>query len=868
MSLLSVAGFAGCEVCPLDKEARYLKHAKMKPIGDYRPDLYILGGSPSEGDDEAGEPFAGESGLLITDVLQRIVSSNTRIRWSNIVRCHPKENTQLAPVVNACSIYTTEDLLSNPPKVLILAGSAALRWATSESHANAWRGIPIPMRVGNHRFWAVPILDLAYILKRGGADDRNPAYSLLCRDLEFAVRLIGTEPPDLNYAPQQFRDRVQVVPKLGPLELDTWLDSPTVGIDLETDGLDPWRSKHGILTCSIATPNISIAFPINHPQAQQPQNRAMLETFLKSYKGQIVAHHAGFELSWLLKEFGAEVVLAGAEWHDSMCGMRTILDRESPLALDDGCRIFLGCRIKELTGVDATKWFMYTPDQLLTYNGVDSIACLTLAERLALFNLGGDAGLEYRRLREAVIATSLMSHSGFPLNIAKDQEIVHEVYGKISDVTQKLGGMPDVVDWARKQGKPFNPSDEKHVANFFEGLGLLQPESGVSEPVLSEIRHSAVDHIIEVRRYEKLLNTYLEPWPKLVGTDGRLHPRITVCRVATGRLSYEDPNLQNVPKRKDKRIRECFEPPNGMEIVALDYSQLEIRILAMLSGDPVLVDELWSKEDLHASWMNRVIELYPEVLERVSEEYAEDDEKKIRKALRDEIKTGITFALPYGASREKPAQVLKLPREVGYQIADEHRRHYPRIYQWQNEQRNLYHKQGYIVIASTRRRRTGLLEGNEPLNTPIQGTGSDIVTTAMTRLAKRALRENDPALLPRLNIHDDLTHFVPTGQYLQYGKVIGEEMVRVLHPMINVPIEVEASHGPDWYHQETFAVHSSTDYGHRRARGGRPSAVSQVSPDTLFGGAWSAVHGSCVGEAAPQQVMPSRLVTRRPLRSR
>lgn len=865
MSLLSVMGYSGCETCPLDKEARNLKHPKMKPTGAASPDIYILGEAPGATEDEEGAQFVGQSGELLRGILNRVLPPNALVRWSNTVRCRPPGNrTPVQAEITACSVYAEEDLISHTPRVLVLVGASALRWAISESRITAWRGLKIPMYKGEHRFWAVPVLHPAYVLRNGGEDDRNPSFTLLEHDLRTAARTIRDAPPGERVNPAALRACVEVVMEAAP-HLPIFLSAPAIGLDIETDSLTPWRCKHGLLSVSVSNGVRTVAFPINHPQARHPENLEALKQFLLQYCGKIVCHNTAFELSWLFKELGPEVALHSAEWHDSMCGQRMALDRESPLGLDEGCLLFLGARIKGETAVDATRWYQYSVEQLLTYNGIDSAACLALALSLGLFDLVGNRRLEYERLRQAAIATALMSHEGLPLNIHVAGDLEKEEYAKIREITDSLHEMPDVVEWSRKNGKPFNPSSDQQVADFFESKGLIQPGKGTSEPVLRDVNHSLAPRILEIRRHEKLVSTYLSSWPKVAGSDGLLHPRYTVCHVATGRLSSEDPNIQNVPKRKDKWIRKCIEAPPGMDILALDYSQLEIRVLAMMCKDPILIQELWAKTDLHTGWMNRTIELYPPILDRIAEEYALDDEKKIRKTLRDEIKRGVTFALPYGSSKHTPGRILQIPDEISIQLAEEHRRHYPGIYAWQEEMRRAYADHGYVEIPFTRRRRTGILEGNEPLNTPIQGTASDIVVSAMIRLSKRG--SHDRCLLPRINIHDDLTFFIPKGAHEQYGNVIAQEMIRIVHPMVNVPLEVEASYGPNWYDQTTFATYSSADFGHRRERR-QSSALPEVSPEEVLGGTWAEFGRFRVAAAAVQPLVPPRVPIRRPLRVR
>lgn len=691
------------------------------------------------------------------------------------------------------------------------------------------------MKAGGAVFWALPVLHPAYVLRTGGTREDNPAYCLLRNALALATVMTTWKPPDITDLSHLVTD-VEVVYDLKH-QLRRLLSAPEVGLDIETDSLDPWECQYGVLSASISDGNKTVAFPLHHPEHPSPGNEQELRTFLRQYQGRVVAHNAAFELTWMYQLYGTNNVLRSVEWHDSMCAVRHKLDRESPLALDDACRIYLGSRIKALTGVHPTEWRNVGLTQLLRYNGVDAASCLLLAQKLVLHE--PVEPIEYRRLREAVVTTSLMTRHGLPLDTDLTTTYAEAAQSKLQRLKQLFQDLPDVLLYSRGTGKMVDPSSPAQISKFFVHCGLLSTESGTDESLLRELKHPAAKIILDIRHLEKLASTYLRSWLKLVGKDGALHPKYTVALTATGRLSSEHPNIQNAPKRRDSYIRECIKPASGLEMLVLDYSQIEIRVIAMLSQDPTLVQELWARKDLHLYWADRVEALYPQILDRIGCDLAITDSTAIHKALRNEIKRGITFALPYGASRNTPAKILQIPASIGYQLASEYWQRYPVLQRWQETMRKQYYRQGCVVIPSTQRRRAGLLWGNEPINNPVQGTASDLVVAAMTRLAKHSRSEADFALLPRINIHDDLTFFIPADTYQQYGSVIAKEMVRIVHPLINVPLEVEASHGPDWYHQTTFATYSSIDFGHRRRRRACAAAVSQISPQEFLGGSWT-----------------------------
>lgn len=856
MSLLAIAGVTGCDACPLRATWGTLNHPAMPACGDLRDlDVFVLGEAPDENEDIAGMAFVGRAGQL----LHQYYPKGLRTRWDNAVRCRPAANRPPTPSeTRACALHWREEVARTKPKVILAVGGIALSQLLGKSAPIlSWRGLPFPVDILGHRCWALPCLHPAFVL-RSGVRDSDPAMVLFKRDLTALSALVKRPLPALL---PPFKDRVECVGEFTEKHMVRLLRAPRIGLDYETDGLSPHASVYGMVSCAIADAEGAIAFPLAlhaYPALMRRTNKQRLREFLQSYRGEVVAHNLVFDAAWSIHHFSPQIV-AGKTWLDSMAALRVHIERESPLNLDDGALMVLGQRIKSETGISATGWQKADPVDYLRYNGVDASACLALYNALERSAVKTHQ-LEFDRLSQSAVSVALMQDRAVLLDHDRLREMTRQTQDELNEAAEharKLSGKPD-----------FNASSPQQVKEHLHHLGIHLDNADEEE--LSACNHPLAEAVLKVRRLSKLLGTYLQSWPRVAGKDGALHPRYTVCRVATARLSSEDPNIQNVPKRKDRWIREAIRAPDGHVIVSIDYHQIELVVLAMICGEPVLRDEIWAKADLHTRWAVRTAELYPPVLDQVARTIGSQDEKKIRKALRDDIKRGITFALPYGASDRTPARILRIPPAIGEQLAHEFWQRYPVLRAWQREQREGYLRHGEIVVPFTQRVRCGLLGGNEPINNPIQGSAADIVIAAMTRLAKRALAEDAPWMQPVLNVHDDLTFYLPENDLEPRVRTIVEEMVRPVHPLITLPLSVEATYGTNWGNQTPLAEYSSVDFGHRRARGAASpdprTAYREVSTEDFLGGAWSAPHCQRASDVAATESTAPQLLVRRAVR--
>ncbi|MEW6225889.1 MAG: DNA polymerase I [Chloroflexota bacterium] len=312
--------------------------------------------------------------------------------------------------------------------------------------------------------------------------------------------------------------------------------------------------------------------------------------------------------------------------------------------------------------------------------------------------------------------------------------------------------------------------------------------------VLEELRgvHPVIEPILEWRIYTKLRSTYVEALPTLIGPDGRLHTLFHQAVAATGRLSSSDPNLQNIPIRTPlgRRIRHAFVAGSpDTTLVAADYSQIELRILAHVSGDEHLADAFAREADIHRETAARVLRKAPEDVTA--------DERSMAKM--------VNFGLAYGMSDFGLSTRAGISRQDAQEFINSYFAAYGGISRYMLHIRETAREQGYVATLLGRRRRIPELEARNPslraagermaINMPIQGTAADIMKLAMIR-TDRALREGSFRTRVVLSVHDELLLEAPRDEVDRLVPVLREAMEGALP--LSVPLTVEAKVGDSW----------------------------------------------------------------------
>ncbi len=306
-------------------------------------------------------------------------------------------------------------------------------------------------------------------------------------------------------------------------------------------------------------------------------------------------------------------------------------------------------------------------------------------------------------------------------------------------------------------------------------------------------RHPIVNAILEYREMRKMLSTYVEPLPGLLSPrDGKIHTTFNQALTATGRLSSMKPNLQNIPVRSQmgREIRKAFIPSSeGNVLVSADYSQIELRLMAALSGDPGLTEAFREGKDIHTATAAKIFRV---------------DETEVTREQRSRAKTA-NFGIIYGISAFGLSQRLGISRTESKELIEEYFNQYPGVLSYIEGMKKkagengyvetLFHRKRYLPDINSRNQVVRGLAERNAVNAPIQGTAADIIKVAMIRVAERLRREGMASRMI-LQVHDELIFDVPAGEVEKMREIAREEMEGVLD--VGFPLTVECGVGTNW----------------------------------------------------------------------
>ena len=352
----------------------------------------------------------------------------------------------------------------------------------------------------------------------------------------------------------------------------------------------------------------------------------------------------------------------------------------------------------------------------------------------------------------------------------------------------------------RLAGEKFNINSPKQLqVVLFEKLGLpkgRKTKEGYSTDVdvLTALAqgHELPAEILAYRGMAKLKSTYIDALPELVHPrTGRVHTTYNQTVTATGRLSSSNPNLQNIPIRtlEGKRIRQAFIASPGWEIVSADYSQIELRVLAHLSGDPALIEAFATGEDIHSRTASDLFGVFPEM---------------VNPDMRRQAKV-INFGVLYGMSAFGLAKELGITQRLAQAYIDGYFQRYRRVREYLDGLLAQARREGYVTTLLNRRRYLPeILSHQAPvrqfaermaINAPIQGTAADLIKMAMVRIFRRLAGEGLQAAMI-MQVHDELVFESPLSEREPLMTLVREEMEGVLK--LDVPLRVEMAAGKNW----------------------------------------------------------------------
>jgi len=373
---------------------------------------------------------------------------------------------------------------------------------------------------------------------------------------------------------------------------------------------------------------------------------------------------------------------------------------------------------------------------------------------------------------------------------------------RMGEITARLADRVEELESRAYElaGEEFILGSTQQVARIlFEKLELTPGRKGktgysTDSRILRSIRgdHELVPVIEEWREYSKLLNTYLGPLPSMLGEDGRLHTTFNQTVAATGRLSTTNPNLQAIPIRTDlgREIRSAFVAETGCKLVSADYSQVELRILAHVSGEPKLKESFARGEDIHTTTAAEVLGKDPATLTK--------DERNVAKM--------VNFGIIYGISSFGLSENLEIPRDEAQAYIDAYLARFPHVQDFIQRTIEQAARDGYVTTLFGRRRpvpeirasnrQTRSLGERLAVNSVMQGTAADVIKKAMVAIHERLRSEGRSTRLV-LQVHDELLLEAPEAEVSAAKQLVREEMIGAFD--LEPPLEVDVGAGDDWH---------------------------------------------------------------------
>ena len=614
----------------------------------------------------------------------------------------------------------------------------------------------------------------------------------LFKELEFNKLLrelpgeVSEGKPDRDY--RLVTDRDQFLSLLQDLK-----GSKCFAIDIETTSPYPmWAQLVGISLSH--TPDQAFYIPLGHRYGEQlPLDWALerLKPLLEDEGVKKVGQNIKYD--WIvLKHHG--ITLQGI-FFDTMIASYLLNPTKHNHNLGEIAREHLDREVtdyKEVTGGKSVTFDEVDLEKARDYSCEDAEVTFQLFHLLLpKLREGGFEELFKQVEMPLAIVLAKMERNGVKIDIDLLSDFSKEIENQLLRKTDQIYGLANEV---------FNINSSQQLGKIlFDKLKLpviKKTKTGYSTDVevleKLSLHHDLPLEILGYRNLSKLKSTYIDALPKLLHPEtGRVHTSYNQTVTATGRLSSSDPNLQNIPIRTDEgnRIRQAFIPEKGYVIVSADYSQIELRILAHLSQDEVLIEAFRRDEDIHSRTAS---EIFGVLLENVTP------------VMRREAKV-INFGIIYGMSAYGLSQQLKIEPKIAQIYIDEYFKKYTGVQTYTRGIVDEARKKGFVTTLLNRRRY--LPEINSPtvairqssermaINTPLQGTAADIIKVAMIRIQNR-LEELHLSTKMIMQVHDELVFEVPEEEIQKTLPMIQKEMETVME--LTIPLKVSISSGKNW----------------------------------------------------------------------
>jgi DNA polymerase-1 len=821
----------GCALCGLDK----LCHSpKMNGFGNFKKEVMVIAEAPGENEDKQGKPLVGRSGDIVSNALTSLGWSLTDDTYrTNVVRCRPPNNVlganKLRKVrIESCKKYWEEEVNILNPKVIIVLGDAALEAITGRSGMRRYRGFMIPSK--KYNCIICPTYHPAYFMHGGeGVFDiwYNDLHRFLTEGLDKYDRLnsyIDWHVDKKNIVCTEYKDAFEMLKLLN--------EQKCLSVDFETNGLKPYLLEDPKVLCVSFTtiPDYtSICIPIDKGTYWTENEKAQLKWsiggILNNDNVGKVIQNVQFEGMWDEIYFGTQLnnVITDTMIDSHLLESRPTKDKKGGkskgvTSLDFQVYVNYGLDYKDM--VDHAN-LEYAPDStLFEYNNLDSKYTMKLyqdrIERVKPMQFASEL------FKEGQLVFPRWEAKGVRIDLVEldrqDKALLDEMQSVKNKIFESEAVQQFIAEYKREPeiGDNATKGDVKTLLFNIMKLPILQRTDGGNASLTEEVLHEYAktfpfcSDLVELRKVSHHRSTYITGVREGL-TNGRAHPSANLHLVGTHRSSYDNPNLQNFPKRSErfKEVRKIILPDEGHIIGEADYSGMEVRVAAMESKDPVLVDYLRSGYDMHADWTEKVFKI----------KKGDPDFGKLRSLTKNMFVFPEFYGSYYvniGADLAQIPEFRKLfLNNSGVYIQDEALVHlkycedefwntFKVFKRWKEGRINFYELNGYIPTLFGFRRYAPL-NRNMIINSPIQGHAFHLLLYSIIEIenSKEWQKLNSRLMF---EVHDALVLSIDPEEKDVVVDFVTDKMCNLKFDFVNVPLEVEwvfsTLENPSWYHAE------------------------------------------------------------------
>ncbi len=570
--------------------------------------------------------------------------------------------------------------------------------------------------------------------------------------------------------------------------------SKILSLDTETTDTDPIRAELVGMSFSVRE-NEAYYLPVPPSREEATEIVNEIKELFENENSLKIGQNIKYDLL-VLEKYGVQV---RGKFFDTMIA-HYVLQPELRHSMDYLAEVYMKYRtihIEELIGPrgkNQKNMRSLSPTEVYKYACEDADVTLKLYQILKEeIHTSGLSTLFYEVEMPLVPVLARMESHGILINTDSLKQTSLGFTSRLHELEQEIHTLA---------GINFNVSSPKQVGEIlFEKLKISEKAKKTkngqyvtSEETLESLRskHIIIEKILDYRGLKKLLSTYIEALPKLINPEtGRIHTSFNQTITSTGRLSSSNPNLQNIPIRDEdgKEIRKAFIPDENSLFFSADYSQIELRIMAHLSGDENMISGFLQEADIHAATAAKIYKV---------------PIHEVTKDMRRKAKTA-NFGIIYGISVFGLAERMNVDRKEARELIENYFLTYPRVKEYMDKSIEIAREKEYVETLFQRRRylpdihsRNAIVRGyaeRNAINAPIQGSAADIIKVAMIRIDERFRKEGIRTKMI-LQVHDELNFSVPVEEQETVQKIVIEEMEKAY--TLRVPLVADCGWGTNW----------------------------------------------------------------------